>query len=202
MLSPAADPKMSRKGKEAEKPAATDIPSVMARVSIPPDIIQSTTMPPKIMVYEPSQSSEAATPASPTIDEILAVKSHRSRKSSQQRRLQDNDPSAMPPRPQDPPNYPDFTPVSTPNWQDKKTPKNGDLPSVSPRPINGQDQKESKAPRVKKRKLYIRKARNAAARKTILKMTLGRRLAVPTKQALRRLAKGEDVDLQDLSVAS
>ena len=47
--------------------------------------------------------------------------------------------------------------------------------------------------KVKRRSLYLRKARNAAARNTILKMTLGRQLATPTKQALRQLAHGETV---------
>lgn len=45
--------------------------------------------------------------------------------------------------------------------------------------------------KVKRGSLYLRKARNLAARKTILKMTLGRQLAAPTKQSLRQLAKGE-----------
>lgn len=48
-----------------------------------------------------------------------------------------------------------------------------------------------KALKVKRRSLYLRKARNLAARKTILKVTLGRQLAVPTKQSLRQLASGE-----------
>lgn len=48
-----------------------------------------------------------------------------------------------------------------------------------------------KAHKVKKRSLYLRKARNLAARKTILKATLGRQLAIPTKQSLRQLANGE-----------
>lgn len=46
---------------------------------------------------------------------------------------------------------------------------------------------------LKKRKLYLRKARNAAARRVILNITLGRELAKQTKPALRRLAKGEHV---------
>ena len=47
--------------------------------------------------------------------------------------------------------------------------------------------------KVKRRSLYLRKARNLAARKTFLKMSLGRQLAMPTKQALRQLAQGEAV---------
>ena len=52
---------------------------------------------------------------------------------------------------------------------------------------------EPKLPPLKKRKRYIRKARNVAARKIILEITLGRELAGPTKRKLRRLATGEDV---------
>ena len=48
----------------------------------------------------------------------------------------------------------------------------------------------------KKGKLYLRKARNAAARKVILKITLGRQLASETKPKLRKLAKGEKPAVQ------
>lgn len=48
---------------------------------------------------------------------------------------------------------------------------------------------------LKKRKLYLRKARNAAARRFILKATLGRQLAGQTKPALRRLADGETITI-------
>lgn len=50
---------------------------------------------------------------------------------------------------------------------------------------------EPKTPKIKRRKLYLRKARNVAARKVILKVALGRELANDTKPALRRLAHGE-----------
>lgn len=48
-------------------------------------------------------------------------------------------------------------------------------------------------PKVKRRKLYLRKVRNAAARRVILKITLGRELATRTKPALRKLANGETI---------
>lgn len=57
---------------------------------------------------------------------------------------------------------------------------------------------EPKLRPLKKRKLYVRKVRNVAARKFILKITLGRELAGPTKRKLRRLAKGRDVDTDDI----
>lgn len=56
-----------------------------------------------------------------------------------------------------------------------------------------------KTPVLKKRNLYLRKIRNAAARKTILQLTLGRQLAVPTKEMLRLLANGENLTVPDLS---
>lgn len=55
---------------------------------------------------------------------------------------------------------------------------------------------EPKSPPLKKRKVY-RKVRNVAARKIILKITLGRELAGPTKRKLRRLAHGGDVDTEN-----
>ena len=54
--------------------------------------------------------------------------------------------------------------------------------------------------KVKKRRLVLRKARNLAARRIVLKATLGRELAVPIKEALRRLAKGDCVRFTDISV--
>lgn len=50
---------------------------------------------------------------------------------------------------------------------------------------------EPKTPKIKRHKLYLRKARNVAARKIILDVALGRELAHDTKPALRRLAHGE-----------
>ncbi len=68
------------------------------------------------------------------------------------------------------------------------------VPSVVPRLIDTPTGKGvHKIVKVKKRSLFVRKARNLAARKTILKMTLGRQLAAPTKQALRQLAHGETI---------
>ncbi|KAL9127299.1 MAG: hypothetical protein Q9217_003786 [Psora testacea] len=65
------------------------------------------------------------------------------------------------------------------------------LPEIAPIPI-----------RVTKRKIALRKTRNAIARKTLLKMGLGRQLAIPTKEALRRQAKGEDVTVADILMVS
>ena len=159
-----------------DKPA-TPIPSLMDRVSIP-----STSVPyyatPKIMVHRPSQSSEE-NPASRTIDEVLA--------SERQSMPQET------------------------NFQSSQNPLDASLSQTTPdaslmnespmqimslKPIAWQAPKDQK---VQKRKLYIRKIRNAAARKTILKATLGRQLAVPTKQMLRLLANGENLIIPDVS---
>lgn len=59
---------------------------------------------------------------------------------------------------------------------------------------SGNDQ-EPRYTKLKRRKLYLRKARNAAARKVILEAALGRELAKQTKPVLRRLANGEPIAL-------
>ena len=125
---------------------------------------------PKIMVHKPSQSSEAEHPASRTIDEVLANE-----------------------RPSLPQERDSQAPYST---QDGNLTDAPPMQSMSLRPIAWQAPKDQT---VKKRKLYLRKLRNAAARKTILKATLGRQLAIPTKQMLRLLANGENLTLTDLS---
>lgn len=56
---------------------------------------------------------------------------------------------------------------------------------------------EPKTPPLKKRKLYLRKARYVAGRKFILEITLGRDLARQTKPTLKRLAKGEYVAFEE-----
>ena len=85
------------------------------------------------------------------------------------------------------------TPSDLPPAATKQPP---DIPrsSVNPRPIDTPTGPGvRRIVRVRKRSLFVRKARNAAARKTILKITLGRQLAMPTKEALRQLAHGEIV---------
>lgn len=121
------------------------------------------------MVHKPSQSSEAENPASRTIDEILANE----RQSLHQGKISE-------------------IPHSTPNGNlVDETP----MQSMALRPIAWQAPKDQKLP---KRKLYLRKFRNVAARKTILKATLGRQLAIPTKQMLRLLANGENLTVPDM----
>ena len=121
------------------------------------------------MVHKPSQSSEE-NPASRTIDEVLA-----------------NERQSM---------------SQGTNSQSSHTTLDDDLMDESPmqtmslKPIAWQAPGDQK---VQKRKLYLRKIRNAAARKTILKATLGRQLAIPTKQMLRLLANGENLTIPDVS---
>ena len=75
-----------------------------------------------------------------------------------------------------------------------------DLAAVIPRPTDTELETTLTPVRIKKRKIALRKARNAAARRQLLKATLGRQLAEPTKEALQRLAKGEDVTVADIKV--
>lgn len=124
------------------------------------------------MVHRPSQSSEEDIPASRTIDEILA-----NERQSAPERGNSQLPHATP----------DGNLIDEPPMQ-----------SMSLRPIAWQAPRDQK---VHKRSLYLRKLRNAAARKTILKATLGRQLAVPTKQMLRLLANGENLRVPEPSKA-
>lgn len=66
-----------------------------------------------------------------------------------------------------------------------------DVTNVLPEPVEGEP--APVLPPLKRRKLYLRKARNLAMRKTILQAMLGRQLADQTKPALRMLAHGERV---------
>ena len=53
--------------------------------------------------------------------------------------------------------------------------------------------------RTGKRRLYLRKVRNLAARKVFLNATLGRKMGSQTKDRLRRLARGEEVPSPSIS---
>ena len=140
--------------------------SVMNRVSVPPPEKVPYYATPKIMVHKPSESSYSDRSGPRTIDEVLA-------RSGTKRRVSFSGGE----EPQ-----PDRTRTAPP------TVAEGDEASAMATGTT-----IHKKARVKKRSLYLRKARNLAARKTILRLTLGRQLAVPTKEALRHLAKGESV---------
>ena len=122
------------------------------------------------MVHKPSQSSSEDTPSSRTIDEVLANECQKPAQETNPQRSQST---------------PDGTPIDGSPMQ-----------SMSLKPIAWQAPKDQK---IRKRKLYLRKFRNAAARKTILKATLGRQLAIPTKEMLRLLADGENLTIPDIS---
>ena len=158
---------------EEEMPATTPaspIPPVMDRISVPSNSVPYYATP-KILVHKPSQSSEAENPASRTIDEVLANERRSLPQEGNDQLLGES--------------APDGVTIDGPPMQ-----------SMSLAPITWQTPQDQM---VHKRKLYIRRLRNAAARKTILKATLGRQLAVPTKQMLRLLASGETVVIPDLS---
>lgn len=134
------------------------------------------------MVHKPSSSSVSEGPDTLTIDEVLA------------RERQAESLTTIPPMP---------TALPAPAW---KVPDaitagpdaTGNLPNV-PIGVPGLPD-ASKTLKQKKRVAYKWKARNLAARMTILNATLGRQLAGPTKQALRSLAKGQTVALENLAV--
>jgi len=71
------------------------------------------------------------------------------------------------------------------------TSRNGSIVSVQ-HTVNSAAEKLGSSP-VKKRKLYLRKARNLAARRVFLNAALGRKMGGRTKDRLQRLARGEEV---------
>ena len=150
-------------------PSTTPIPPVVDRIS-PPSSSVPYYATPKIMVHKPSQSSVSENSASRTIDELLA-----------------NNRQSLP----------QATALQAPgSTQDGNLTDVAPMQSMSLTPIAWQAP-ETKV--LKRRKLYLRKIRNVAARKTILQLTLGRQLAIPTKEMLRLLANGENLTVPDLS---
>ena len=71
--------------------------------------------------------------------------------------------------------------------------KGEELPSS---PIPAQENAPDLPP-LRKRKSFIRKARNLAARQAFLDATLGRQVAAETKPVLRRMANGEMVVVEE-----
>ena len=75
-----------------------------------------------------------------------------------------------------------------------------EIARVSPRPTEIQDMNTARTLKPKKSAIALRKTRNACVRRTFLKMVLGRELAGPAKEALRKQARGEPISVGDLSV--
>ncbi|KAK4698183.1 hypothetical protein P7C71_g43, partial [Lecanoromycetidae sp. Uapishka_2] len=139
---------------------------------------------PKIMIHKPSSSSYSGIHDPRTIDQVLASE------------RQAETLTAMPPIPIDP-----QTPeCKLPDLDSVSSGETGKLYKV-PIGVAGYSD-ASKALKQKKRVAYKWKARNLAARETILKATLGRQLAGPTKQILRSLAKGEPVPFDNLDIVA
>lgn len=78
-----------------------------------------------------------------------------------------------------------------PNDEYRITSRNGSIVSIQ-HTIHSAAEKLGSPP-VKKRKLYLRKARNLAARRILLNAVLGRKMGGRTKDKLQRLARGEEV---------
>ena len=138
---------------------------------------------PKILVQKPSDSSVSDISGPRTIDDVL-TNEHLA--SSLQSLPKVGDLTKVPPMPAPDGQLPE---AQVPGVQVPGVPVT--LVSVPALP---------KTPQIKKRSKAVRKTRNLAARKTILKVLLGSELAGPTKQALRLLAKGEKVDIENLVV--
>ena len=85
-------------------------------------------------------------------------------------------------------------PIPAPAWQLPDVQAPGvEVPGVSAPDV-------PKAPKTKKTSKVVRQTRRLAGREMVLKVLLGRQLAGPTKQALKSLAKGENVNLDKLGV--
>ena len=123
---------------------------------------------PKILVHEASESSLSERSGPRTIDEVLAGNANKRRVSFSGEEPQPARARTLPP-------------ILAAEHETSETPATPTGTTIHKKTL------------VKKRSLFLRKARNLAARKTILKLTLGRQLAVPTKEALRHLANGESV---------
>ena len=86
--------------------------------------------------------------------------------------------------------------IPAPDWQLPDVQGPGvEVPGVSAPEV-------PKVPKMKKSSKAVRHTRRIAGRETILKVLLGRQLAKPTKQALKSLAKGENVNLDKLAVTA
>ena len=85
-------------------------------------------------------------------------------------------------------------PIPAPDWQLPDVQAPGvEVPRISAPDV-------PKVPKMKKSSKAVRQARRIAGRGIVLKVLLGRQLAGPTKQALKSLAKGENVNLDKLGV--
>lgn len=136
------------------------------------------TAKPKITVQKPSESDISDNSAPRTIGEVLAGE----RLLSTEKSLPQPDGlSAVPPIPAHDWQLPD---VQVPGVE---------VPGVSVADI-------PKAPKMKKRTKAVRQTRRLAGREIVLKALLGRQLAKPTKQALKMLAQGENVNLDNLGL--
>ena len=85
---------------------------------------------------------------------------------------------------------------------DSRNSANVDLVVVIPRPTISSGDEVRASIKSKRRQRLLRKTRNALNRRTYLKATLGRSLATPVKDVLKRRAKGEDATVVEIQVVS
>ena len=74
------------------------------------------------------------------------------------------------------------------------------LNGVSPRPTQHEPENSEPPHAANPKGTFLPKVRNVVIRKTYLKITLGRRLASPIKEALRQQAKGLDATIAEIQV--
>ncbi len=135
---------------------------------------------PKITVQKPSESDISDISVPRTIDDVLA-----------EERLVSTQTSLPQPG-----GLISVPPISAPDWQLPDVQAPGvEVPGLSALEV-------PKVPKMKKRSKAVRQTRRITGREIVLKALLGRQLAKPTKQALKSLAKGENVNLDKLAVTA
>ena len=163
-----------------KEPSETPIPEAVEQViHVLTDSVPYYAKP-KITVQKPSESDISDISAPRPIDEVLA----------EERLVPTQD--SLP----QPGGLSSVPPIPAPHWQlpDIQGPII-EVPGVSAPEV-------PKVPKMKKSCKAVRQTRRIAGRETILKVLLGRQLAKPTKQALKSLAKGEDINLDKLAVTA
>lgn len=165
---------------EGEEPSETPIPeAVEPAIHVLTDSVPYYAKP-KITVQKPSESEVSDMSAPRPINEVLAeerlVSTHES-------------------LPQ-PGGLNSVPPIPPPELQLPDVQASGiEVPGVSAPEV-------PKVPKIKKTSKAVRHTRRIAGREIVLKVLLGRQLAKPTKQALKSLAKGENVNLDKLAVSA
>lgn len=84
----------------------------------------------------------------------------------------------------------------------RTTGKDIELVAIMPQPTSTVPRLEKAHENQSKKRRVLQRTRNVFNQMTYLKATLGRRLATPTKEALRHQANGEDVTITEIKVVN